>query len=115
MLMMWLLIIAGYTGSDIPPKFVVADRIDIEEAGRAAHEYLKAGLECPHLMPGGRLKNTINVLKEASKHLHGKGLEVYTPSLTPLSRNAWELNFKMPKRHYKNEQLDKAMKASTRS
>ena len=38
-------------GSDIYLKFVVADRIDIEEAGRAVDEYRKAGLECPHNRP----------------------------------------------------------------
>ena len=34
-------------GSDIYLKFVVADRTDINEAGRAVDEYRKAGLDCP--------------------------------------------------------------------
>ena len=43
-------------GSDLYLKFVVADRTDIDEAGRAVSEYRKAGVQCPvYLMPlGGR-------------------------------------------------------------
>ena len=33
--------------SDLYLKFVVADRTDIDEAGRAVDEYKKAGVECP--------------------------------------------------------------------
>ena len=51
--LMWLLIIAGYLVATSILKFVVADRTDIEEAGRAVEEYPSAGLECPvYLMPG---------------------------------------------------------------
>ena len=43
-------------GSDMYLKFVVADRTDIHEAGKAVEEYKAAGIECPvYLMPlGGR-------------------------------------------------------------
>ena len=38
---------ASVDGSDMYLKFVVADRTDIDEAGRAVAEYRKAGIECP--------------------------------------------------------------------
>ena len=45
---------ASVKGSDLYLKFVVADRTDIDEAGRAVEEYRSAGVDCPvYLMPLG--------------------------------------------------------------
>ena len=38
---------SNITGSDLYLKFVVADRTDIDEAGRAVDEYRSAGVDCP--------------------------------------------------------------------
>ena len=38
---------ASVDNSDVYLKFVVSDRTDIDEAGRAVGEYRRAGLECP--------------------------------------------------------------------
>ena len=38
---------ASVDNSDVYPKFVVSDRIHIDEAGRVVSEYSRAGLECP--------------------------------------------------------------------
>ena len=78
-------------GSDIYLKFVVADRIDIEEAGRAVDEYRKAGLECPvYLMPlGGRPEEYNLNVKEVAEVCMEKGRR-FTPRLhISLFGNAW--------------------------
>ena len=78
-------------GSDIYLKFVVADRIDIEEAGRAVDEYRKAGLECPvYLMPlGGRSEEYNLNVKEVAEICMEKGWR-FTPRLhISLFGNAW--------------------------
>ena len=78
-------------GSDIYLKFVVADRTDIDEVGRAVEEYRAAGLECPvYLMPmGGRSEEyNLNVQEVANECLK-RGWR-FTPRLhISLFGNAW--------------------------
>jgi 7-carboxy-7-deazaguanine synthase len=78
-------------GSDIYLKFVVADRTDIDEAGRAVDEYRKAGLDCPvYLMPlGGRSEEYNLNVQEVANICMEKGWR-FTPRLhISLFGNAW--------------------------
>jgi 7-carboxy-7-deazaguanine synthase len=78
-------------GSDIYLKFVVADRTDIEEAGRAVDEYRAEGLECPvYLMPlGGRSEEYNLNVQEVANICMEKGWR-FTPRLhISLFGNAW--------------------------
>ena len=78
-------------GSDIYLKFVVADRTDIEEAGRAVEAYRDAGVECPvYLMPlGGRSEEYNLNVKEVAEVCMEKGWR-FTPRLhISLFGNAW--------------------------
>ena len=78
-------------GSNIYLKFVVADRTDIDEAGRAVNEYRKAGLDCPvYLMPlGGRSEEYNLNVKEVADICMEKGWR-FTPRLhISLFGNAW--------------------------
>jgi len=77
--------------SSIYLKFVVADRRDIDEAGRAVDEYRKAGLECPvYLMPlGGRSEEYNLNVKEVADICMERGWR-FTPRLhISLFGNAW--------------------------
>ena len=77
--------------SDIYLKFVVADRHDIEEAGRAVEAYRKEGLECPvYLMPlGGRSEEYNLNVQEVANICMEKGWR-FTPRLhISLFGNAW--------------------------
>lgn len=77
--------------SDIYLKFVVADRHDIDEAGRAVEEYRNAGLECPvYLMPlGGRSEEYNLNVQEVANICMEKGWR-FTPRLhISLFGNAW--------------------------
>ena len=78
-------------GSDLYLKFVVADRTDIDEAGRAVSEYRKAGVECPvYLMPlGGRSEEYNLNVQEVANICMEKGWR-FTPRLhISLFGNAW--------------------------
>tara|TARA_B100000900_G_C20557574_1_gene707447 strand:- start:55 stop:951 length:897 start_codon:yes stop_codon:yes gene_type:complete len=78
-------------GSDIYFKFVVADRVDIEEAGRAVEAYRNEGVECPvYLMPlGGRSEEYNLNVKEVAEVCMEKGWR-FTPRLhISLFGNAW--------------------------
>jgi organic radical activating enzyme len=78
-------------GSDIYLKFVVADRNDIEEAGRAVQRYRDAGLECPvYLMPmGGRSEEYNLNVQEVAEVCMERGWR-FTPRLhISLFGNAW--------------------------
>ena len=78
-------------GSSIYLKFVVADRRDIDEAGRAVDEYRKAGLECPvYLMPlGGRSEEYNLNVKEVADICMERGWR-FSPRLhISLFGNAW--------------------------
>ena len=82
---------SSVSGSDIYLKFVVADRTDIEEAGRAVEEYRSAGLECPvYLMPlGGRSEEYNLNVQEVADICMEKGWR-FTPRLhISLFGNAW--------------------------
>jgi organic radical activating enzyme len=82
---------SSVSGSDIYLKFVVADRTDIEEAGRAVEEYRNAGLECPvYLMPlGGRSEEYNLNVQEVADICMEKGWR-FTPRLhISLFGNAW--------------------------
>ena len=82
---------SSVSGSDIYLKFVVADRTDIEEAGRAVEEYRSAGLECPvYLMPlGGRSEEYNLNVQEVAEICMEKGWR-FTPRLhISLFGNAW--------------------------
>ena len=72
-------------------KFVVADRTDIDEAGRAVQAYRDAGIECPvYCMPlGGRSEEyTLNV-QEVAEVCMERGWR-FTPRLhISLFGNAW--------------------------
>ena len=77
--------------SDIYFKFVVADRTDIDEAGRAVDEYRKRGVECPvYLMPlGGRSEEYNLNVQEVANICMEKGWR-FTPRLhISLFGNAW--------------------------
>jgi len=78
-------------GSDLYLKFVVADRADIDEAGRAVQAYRDAGIECPvYCMPlGGRSEEyTLNV-QEVAEVCMERGWR-FTPRLhISLFGNAW--------------------------
>jgi 7-carboxy-7-deazaguanine synthase len=82
---------ASVDGSDMYLKFVVADRTDIDEAGRAVAEYRKAGIECPvYLMPlGGRSEEYNLNIQEVANICMEKGWR-FTPRLhISLFGNAW--------------------------
>ena len=77
--------------SDLYLKFVVADRMDIEEAERAVNEYRSAGVECPvYLMPlGGRSEEYNLNVQEVANICMEKGWR-FTPRLhISLFGNAW--------------------------
>ena len=72
-------------------KFVVADRTDIEEAGKAVEEYKTAGINCPvYLMPlGGRSEEYNLNVNEVANICMEKGWR-FTPRLhISLFGNAW--------------------------
>ena len=87
-------VVADYNSiqnSDLYLKFVVADRTDIDEAGRAVDEYRQAGIECPvYLMPlGGRSEEYNLNVKEVAEICMEKGWR-FTPRLhISLFGNAW--------------------------
>jgi 7-carboxy-7-deazaguanine synthase len=77
--------------SSIYLKFVVADRRDIDEAGRAVNEYRKAGVDCPvYLMPlGGRSEEYNLNVQEVANICMERGWR-FTPRLhISLFGNAW--------------------------
>jgi 7-carboxy-7-deazaguanine synthase len=77
--------------SDIYLKFVVADRSDIEEAGRAVQAYRDVGVECPvYCMPlGGRSEEYVLNVQEVAEVCMEKGWR-FTPRLhISLFGNAW--------------------------
>jgi 7-carboxy-7-deazaguanine synthase len=79
------------SGSNLYLKFVVADRADIDEAGRAVQEYRNAGIECPvYLMPlGGRSEEYNLNVQEVAKICMERGWR-FTPRLhIELFGNAW--------------------------
>ena len=82
---------ADVGGSIMYLKFVVADRTDIEEAGRAVAEYKAAGIHCPvYLMPlGGRSEEYNLNVQEVANICMEKGWR-FTPRLhISLFGNAW--------------------------
>ena len=82
---------ASVKGSDLYLKFVVADRTDIDEAGRAVEEYRSAGVDCPvYLMPlGGRSEEYNLNVQEVANICMEKGWR-FTPRLhISLFGNAW--------------------------
>ena len=86
-----LLIIPLLLSSDIYLKFVVADRSDIDEAGRAVQAYRDVGVECPvYCMPlGGRSEEYVLNVKEVAEVCMEKGWR-FTPRLhISLFGNAW--------------------------
>ena len=82
---------ADVGGSIMYLKFVVADRTDVEEAGRAVDEYKAAGIHCPvYLMPlGGRSEEYNLNVQEVANICMEKGWR-FTPRLhISLFGNAW--------------------------
>ena len=82
---------ASVSGSDMYLKFVVADRADIDEAGRAVQAYRDRGVECPvYLMPlGGRSEEYNLNVQEVANVCMEKGWR-FTPRLhISLFGNAW--------------------------
>jgi len=82
---------ADVSGSNIYFKFVVADRDDIEEAGRAVEEFRLAGVECPvYCMPlGGRSEEYNLNVQEVATVCMERGWR-FTPRLhISLFGNAW--------------------------
>jgi len=78
-------------GSDLYFKFVVADRTDIDEAGKAVDEYRAAGIEAPvYLMPlGGRSEEYNLNVQEVADICMERGWR-FTPRLhISLFGNAW--------------------------
>ena len=77
--------------SDLYFKFVVANRADVDEAGKAVDEYRAAGIECPvYLMPlGGRLEEYSLNVQEVAQVCMERGWR-FTPRLhISLFGNAW--------------------------
>lgn len=77
--------------SDLYLKFVVANRADVDEAGKAVDEYRAAGIECPvYLMPlGGRLEEYSLNVQEVAQVCMERGWR-FTPRLhISLFGNAW--------------------------
>ena len=82
---------SSVSNSDMYLKFVVADRTDIDEAGKAVEEYKAAGIECPvYLMPlGGRSEEYNLNVQEVANICMEKGWR-FTPRLhISLFGNAW--------------------------
>ena len=82
---------ASVSGSHIYFKFVVGDRDDIEEAGRAVEDYRMAGIECPvYCMPlGGRSEEYNLNVQEVAEVCMERGWR-FTPRLhISLFGNAW--------------------------
>ena len=82
---------ASVGGSDMYLKFVVANRADIDEAGRAVQAYRDRGVECPvYLMPlGGRSEEYNLNVQEVANICMEKGWR-FTPRLhISLFGNAW--------------------------
>jgi len=82
---------ADVSGSNIYFKFVVADRDDIEEAGRAVEDFRLGGVECPvYCMPlGGRSEEYNLNVKEVAEVCMERGWR-FTPRLhISLFGNAW--------------------------
>jgi organic radical activating enzyme len=82
---------ASIPNSNLYFKFVVADRQDIEEAGKANEEYRNAGLDAPvYLMPlGGRSEEYNLNVKEVADICMERGWR-FTPRLhISLFGNAW--------------------------
>ena len=82
---------ADVDGSIMYLKFVVGDRQDIEEAGKAVGEYKASGINCPvYLMPmGGRSEEYNLNVKEVAEVCMEKGWR-FTPRLhISLFGNAW--------------------------
>jgi len=78
-------------GASLYFKFVVADDVDVEEAGRAVKAYRDAGVECPvYLMPmGGRTEGYNLTVQEVAKLAMAKGWR-FTPRLhISLFGNRW--------------------------
>ena len=65
------------------PKFVVADRTDIQEAGRAVHEYKVLVSHCPFIPCSGWKKRRIQSQRPKKWLIfHGEGLEVHAQDYT---------------------------------
>jgi len=82
---------ASVSGSDQYLKFVVADRDDIDEVGRAVEAYKQAGIECPvYCMPlGGRSEEYNLNVREVAEVCMERGWR-FTPRLhISLFGNAW--------------------------
>ena len=82
---------SSVSNSDMYLKFVVADRTDIDEAGKAVEEYKAAGIECPvYLMPlGGRSEEYNLNVQEVANICMERGWR-FTPRLhISLFGNAW--------------------------
>ena len=77
-------------GSDLYFKFVVADRTDIDEAGRAVDEYLQGVLKLVYPMPlGGRSEEYNLNVQEVANVCMERGWR-FTPRLhISLFGNAW--------------------------
>jgi 7-carboxy-7-deazaguanine synthase len=81
----------GVDNSDMYLKFVVADRRDIDEAGKAVEEYRREGINCPvYLMPlGGRSEEYNLNVQEVANICMERGWR-FTPRLhISLFGNAW--------------------------
>ena len=82
---------ASVNGSELYLKFVVADKVDVDEVGKAVKEYQNANLDCPvYLMPlGGRSEEYNFTYPEVAKLAMEKGWR-FTPRLhISLFGNAW--------------------------
>ena len=82
---------ASVSGSNIYFKFVVGDRADIEEAGRAVETFRMGGVECPvYCMPlGGRSEEYNLNVQEVAEVCMERGWR-FTPRLhISLFGNAW--------------------------
>ena len=82
---------ASVNGSELYLKFVVADKVDVDEVGKAVKEYKNANLDCPvYLMPlGGRSEEYNFTYPEVAKLAMEKGWR-FTPRLhISLFGNAW--------------------------
>ena len=82
---------ASVANSNLYLKFVVADKDDVDEVGKAVEAYQEAGVECPvYLMPlGGRSEEYNMNVKEVAEICMQRGWR-FTPRLhISLFGNAW--------------------------
>jgi hypothetical protein len=100
---------AGVNNSELYLKFVVADRVDVDEVSMAVQAYRDAGVECPvYLMPlGGRSVKSIRSMFNKLPNFVWNEVGASHQDYTSVSS---ETLGEPRKRDRRQEQLERAMK-----